>query len=279
MKTDEFTPSRLESWVYWRNRNTQDIYSQPFNLLSEALGVDGMPTRADFLELDEECPICSDTLVVNHPNKGILYCLCYMLEWQNELVRRYENIRGSVQPATLATIQYPQVWKGRRELASLKRAVDDTGNFIGNPQANWLILDGLYGTGKTHMLRAVNTALWPVAVYIVAKDIEDMTHVYRKNDDMGELYNALRWAPVLLLDDIGAEYGGRLVQTMIERVVDSRYENWNEYPMMVTTNKRENEFIEGDYIMRAYSRWHDPAIAKWNSILTPSYRELSLRHR
>lgn len=268
----ELIPSRLTSWVMWRDRYTE-IGQEPFNLLKNQIGV---LSRASWENANGgKCPVCHGDEAVVHPDGDrLIYCICYMLEWQIGISVSYKDIQTRVQPAKLSDITYPNLpaSRGNPNLA-LKKAVTAAEDFIKSP-SSWLVLLGGYGSGKTHILRSIKTMLSPIAIYVSAKDLEDMTHAYRKADDMQELYSQMRYAPVLLLDDLGSEYGGPLVISMIDRIVDARYERWPDYPIVAASNMRKEELI--GYIPRAGDRLND--LAKVNIVSmsqVPSYRQIN----
>lgn len=253
-------PSWLDSWIFWRNRYTTPG-QPPFNLL----GYDErFPLRG------RSCPICNDEYVLQDGKGGAVYCICQVLEWQDKLVTRYEDLRTDIGPAKLSDIRYPIGMPGEA-VRTLKNAVDLAAQFVRSPK-QWLVIVGAPGCGKTHILKAINTQLYPVSVYMASRDLEDKTHEYRKADDMQELYRLLAFAPILLIDDVGMEYGGPLVKSMLDRIIDARYERWPDFPTIVTTNMSYDELRF--YIPRAGDRMTDLAKVIPVGIKAGSYRQV-----
>ncbi|MEE9540203.1 MAG: hypothetical protein V3V85_01770, partial [Candidatus Thorarchaeota archaeon] len=200
-----------------------------------------------------ECPFCKNTVLVVKEDEEVLYCLHHVLDWQKIVVERYKGYRSPVDPASLDDVTYPRAL-GQSTIRELKAMVKATEKFIRKPDT-WLLMLGHYGLGKTHMLRAINTAFDPIAVYIAARDIEAIVHETRKDDTLGDFITNLTNAPILLLDDLGEEYGGRLVKSVIDRVINSRYERFPEYPVVVASNFETQELVS--YLPRTADRLLD----------------------
>jgi DNA replication protein DnaC len=242
--------------VYWRNRTTSPK-GKAFDSLLDYFGVHPSELTGQHI-LDSgkgECPICQNTFLINDEEWGVLYCLHYILDWQIEVRARYKEYRSPVADASLDDIKYPKDL-GADTIYQLKEMVKHTENFIKRPE-KWMIMAGSYGLGKTHMLRAINTAFDPIALYIAARDIEAITHMTRKDDTLGDFVENLTYAPILLLDDLGEEYGGRLVKTVVDRVINARYERFPDYPVLVATNMPPKE-LQG-YLPRSADRLFDKA--------------------
>jgi DNA replication protein DnaC len=99
-----------------------------------------------------------------------------------------------------------------------------------------------------------------------------MIHKYRKNDELGDLYDLLRIAPILLIDDLGIEYGGPLFKSMIDRVVDGRIKRFPDKPTVITTNIPTQDLR--NYIERTGDRLMDLARVERAFIAANSYRQI-----
>jgi len=271
MAAKDLIPSWLTSWVAWRNFYTE-LDAEPFNILKEELNVDRMPTNLEFiLGNGGECPYCRDDSIVYNTKLGLVYCLCRLLEKIQKVEDSHKEVRTKVGIAKLSEIEYPTEMGGeyRRTMSEFVLA---SNAFIKSPD-NWMFVSGYFGTGKSHVLKAINSAFYPMALYVSARDLEQKTHTFRKEDSLDFFYETLTGAPILILDDIGMEYGGPLVKSVIEKVVDSRYEKWPDNPLIVASNMREEEFQA--YIPRASDRLFDKARTKTFQIKTlKSYRKV-----
>jgi len=272
-------PSKLLSWLWWKDYYTE-VGKPIFSTLMETMGIDYIPIKSEWESFNGGvCPFCkghSKSYVYTEDDESC-YCLCAMLDWHMLVDTKWDSdIRTPVPPATLSEIQYPSVYTQAEKL-ELKKAVKRIKRFIKKPD-KWLVLTGYFGTGKTHMLRVLNTVYGPMSVYLSTKDLEDMTHASRKADNMQYLYELLRYAPILLLDDLGAEHGGPLVKSMITRVVDARYEQWPKLPLVVATNmKYPNEIME--YIPRVGNRLADLEKVTPVAFSVRSYREIKPEYK
>ena len=271
MQTPNLIPSWLTSWVAWRNFYS-DSDGEPFNLLKEELGVDHMPTDLEFLQHnDSECPYCHDDAVIYNTKLGLVYCICKVLGKIQRVEAYHREVRTVVKKASLDDITYPTEMSGEYK-KTMSDFVSAAKRFIKTPD-RWMYVSGYFGTGKTHVLKAINTAFYPMALYVSARDLEQMTHKFRKEDMLDFFYEALIDAPILILDDIGMEYGGPLVKSIMEKVIDSRYEQFPDYPLIVASNMREEE-LPG-YIPRASDRMLDKAITDVHQLKTKqSFRKI-----
>lgn len=254
MTTSELVPSWLTSWVAWRNVFTEDLNAIPFNLLKEGLGLNRMPTSAEFLKMhNNECPYCHGDFRIKSHDLGVVYCICQLLEKIQEWNTLYKPIRTATKEAYLNQLVYPAEMGGEYH-RDMKAAVEAAQKFIKYPE-KWLLLIGKPGTGKTHILRAINTAFEPIALYLSCGKLEQLTHQFRKDDLLNEFYTVLVNAPILILDDIGIEYGGLLVKSMIEKIVDARYEAFPDNLLVMASNLPVKELLT--YIPRASDRIFD----------------------
>ena len=254
MATNDLVPSWLTSWIAWRNVFTTDFDAIPFNLFKEEFGLNRMPTSAEyFKKYNNECPFCHGDFRVKSHDLGVVYCICQILEKIHELETLYKPIRTATKEAHLSQIVYPTEMGGEYH-RDMKKIVEAAKSFIKAPN-NWLLLMGAPGTGKTHILRSINTAFEPIALYLSCGKLEQLIHQFRKDDLLDEFYNVLVAAPILILDDIGIEYGGTLVKSMIEKIVDARYEAFPDNLLVVASNLPPKELQS--YIPRASDRIFD----------------------
>lgn len=255
--------SWLQSWIAWRNIYT-DPGEKPFNSFkqSELYGEEG-------------CSLCKEMYVVKDKTYGVIYCMCQVLEWQNRIANRYEFLRTPEAPASLDDLDF-HPGLGDNGVSTLRKTVKKAQRFIKSPR-KWLVITGPYGVGKTHILRAINTQLSPIAVYLSSQDIEDQIHKYRKNDELGDLYDLLRIAPILLIDDLGIEYGGDLFRSIIDRVIDGRIKRFPDKPTVITSNKPVKELAS--HIERTGDRLMNKAKVERAFIAAKSYRQIDPKVR
>ena len=158
-------------------------------------------------------------------------------------------------------------------IRTMREAKEVAERFIKLPD-RWMFLNGYYGVGKSHILRAINAIFEPMSLYISAGDLEQLTHKFRKEDALDFFYDTLINAPILIIDDIGMEYGGPLVKSVIGKVVDARYEKWPDCPVLMATNMRIPEFRQ--YVSRAADRVFDKERADILTIkASKSFRQIA----
>lgn len=268
-------PSWLTSWVAWRDFYTTD--DRPFNALKEQFSKDTMPTSGEFLaSYSGECPYCHNGHVLKNTELGLIYCICKMLTKIEELEERHKVVRTLVSKAYLSEIVYPKEMGDSYE-KEMSKAVSLATSFIHRPD-HWVLLSGKVGCGKTHILKAINTAFYPMALYISAGNLENHIHKFRKEDELDTFFATLTKAPILIIDDIGMEHGGPLVKSTIEKIVDSRYEAFPDMPTLFATNMLAWEIKE--YIPRASDRILDMKITRRAAINSAvSFRSISPEKR
>ena len=276
MTADNLIPSWLTSWVAWRNFYTEKD-KEPFNLLREEFGFDRMPYASEFLNKNNgECPFCHSDYIVKSSTLGLVYCICQVLEESARLNASHQLVQSNVEETSLDDIVQSK-YMGRTYVRDIGLAVRAAREFIRKP-GRWLALVGPYGTGKTHILKAINAAFRPISLYLSGGKLEQAVHSFRKDDMLDELYDILVGAPVLIIDDVGMEYGGELVKTMFQKIIDARYEMWPDGPVAIATNLMPLE-MESQY-PRAFDRILDSTRTMKCSINAErSFRKLKAEFR
>lgn len=135
-----------------------------------------------------------------------------------------------------------------------------------------LILSGLPGTGKSHLATAVLQALMPrhCGLYTTCMNvIRAVRGTWRKDSERSEteVLNIYAHVPLLVLDEIGVQYGTDGEQTILFDVLDRRYRDMQ--PSIFLTNQNKKGFAEfiGE---RTYDRLRETST--WVAFDWPSYR-------
>jgi DNA replication protein DnaC len=134
------------------------------------------------------------------------------------------------------------------------------------------VLLGGYGSGKTHLAAAIaNQALTlgRQALFIVVPDLLDhLRSAYAPTSDTGldERMEAIREAPLLILDDLGAHHSTPWAQEKLFQIINHRYNS--RLPTVVTSNQ---QFEEMD--PRITSRLADPDLSQVYELLAPDFRQ------
>ena len=122
---------------------------------------------------------------------------------------------------------------------NLKRALGIAQAYAAEPQS-WLVLFGDYGCGKTHLAVAIandRIARGEPALFQVVPDLLDhlrATFSPSATVTYDELFEEVRSAPLLILDDLGAHSSSSWAEEKLFQIVNHRYNH--RLPTVVTTN-------------------------------------------
>ncbi len=115
-----------------------------------------------------------------------------------------------------------------RERESLKQAFLNAKRFAENPQ-DWLILTGPYGCGKTHLAAAIanyRVECGHPALFVVVPDLLDhlrATFSPQSQISYDKRFEEVRTAPLLILDDLGAQSATPWAREKLFQLLDYRY--------------------------------------------------------
>ena len=146
-------------------------------------------------------------------------------------------------------------------------------NFTENSKrGNGLILSGHPGTGKSHLAAAILQFIMPdhCGLYTTCMNvIRAVRGTWRKDSERSEseILNAYAEVPLLVLDEIGVQYGTDGEQTILFDILDRRYRDMQ--PTILLTNQDKAGFKKfiGE---RSFDRLVESA--RWVSFDWESYR-------
>jgi len=183
------------------------------------------------------CPICKGAGVV-HPLlpsgkpdfSQVVACRCVKKELDSERqtrLRRYSNL-GALTQFTFDNLE-PQGRRGNpKSQEQFKRAYEAAKAFATEPKG-WLILSGPSGGGKTHLAAAIaNERIshgYP-AFYITASDLLDhLRAAFSPDSEMpyDEFFDQVRNAPLLILDDLGAQTSTSWAREKLDQLLTHRF--------------------------------------------------------
>lgn len=162
-----------------------------------------------------------------------------------------------------------QIGLGPFQADTIERAFNQARQFA-RQQQGWLLLQGKYGCGKTHLAAAIANeavALDLPALFITVPDLLD-TLRYAYNDPdytFEQRFEEIRRARLLILDDFGTQNATSWAQEKLFQIINFRY--INRLPLVVTTNLSVDQIEE-----RIRSRLQDPELVTRVQILSPDYR-------
>ena len=237
------------------------------------------PFEARDLPGDPNCPFCNGVgylradVPVGHPDFGKLeICVC-----------RRASVTDSVRDRLFALSHLDELKdlmfdsfnaRGRKGLGelqanSLEMAFNQARHYA-QSMNGWLLLQGGYGCGKTHLAAAVaNYAVGmgvPTLFLTVPDLLDTLRFAYNAEDTTFEgRFEEIRNARLLVLDDFGTQNATGWAQEKLFQIVNYRY--INKLPTVVTTNLLLDE-IEA----RIRSRLSDPDLVTQSRIMAPDFR-------
>lgn len=156
------------------------------------------------------------------------------------------------------------------QTASLEKAFQAARQFAESP-TGWLILMGTFGTGKTHLAAAIGNyrlGLGESPMFVVVPELLDhlrATFSPNSANSYDVLFNQVRTAPLLILDDLGTESATPWAREKLYQIINYRYAA--KLPTVITTSASLQEMDA-----RIRSRMTDTRLCRTIAILAPSYR-------
>lgn len=210
---------------------------------------------------------------MGHPEFGRLeLCSCREAELQARAQRRLYSLSRleDLRQLTFQTFK-PQgrVGIGDGERRSLEEAFQRSQHYAARPQG-WLLLQGGFGVGKTHLAAAVAnaavTAGLPTLFLTVPDLLDSLRAAYSAEDtSFEERFDQVRQAALLVLDDLGTQNATEWAREKLFQILNYRY--INRLPTLVTTNLALEQ-IEP----RIRSRLSDPELVDRVYLHAPDYR-------
>ena len=135
-----------------------------------------------------------------------------------------------------------------------------------------LVLSGNPGTGKSHLAAAILQGILPkhVGAYVTLMDlIRKLRDTWRRDSEMTEsqLLAKLQAIPLLVIDEVGVQYGTDGERSILFDVMDRRYREVRPTILMTNLGKEEFRTAVGD---RVFDRLTE--VARWVPFDWASYR-------
>ncbi len=156
------------------------------------------------------------------------------------------------------------------ERENLRRACEICRQFAEEP-GDWLVLQGVYGCGKTHLAAAIanqRSATGEPALFVVVPELLDhlrATFSPSSQVRFDQRFEEVRRAPLLVLDDLGTESASPWAQEKLYQLFNYRY--IARLPTIITMTQTIDEVDP-----RLRTRMADVGRCTVFGIIAPSYR-------
>jgi len=157
---------------------------------------------------------------------------------------------------------------------SLRMTVEGVRRFIEEPRG-WLLLQGGYGCGKTHLAAAVANACLNKGIPVLFVNVPDLLDYLRgaynpnAEETYDERFNEVRDAAILVLDDLGTQNATPWAEEKLYQIFNTRYVH--KRPTVITTNLDLD-----DLDPRLRSRLNDLDLVRKLRIMAPDYRRSAI---
>jgi DNA replication protein DnaC len=226
---------------------------------------------------EPECEICgglgwiSADVPVGHPLFGKLVpCPHRQSQTNQTTAQKLWQELGPLRHMTLDSFEPEGHAVTIEQKHSLRMAVEGVRRFIGEPRG-WLLIQGSYGCGKTHLAAAIANGCLGKDIPVLFVNVPDLLDYLRGayNPNVEETYderfNQVRDAAILILDDLGTQNATPWAEEKMYQIFNTRYVH--KRPTVITTN-----FDLDDLDPRLRSRLNDLDLVRKLMITAPDYR-------
>lgn len=215
------------------------------------------------------CPICKGAgflrvdLPPGHPDFGkLVLCRCRTDSLTQERKGKLERLSnlGPLVRLTFDTLLNQGRSSDLQARERFHKAYNLCHDYARSPEG-WLVLLGPTGCGKTHLAAAIaneRIAAGQQVLFVVVPDLLDhLRSSFSPSSDVpyDELFENVKAAPLLILDDLGTQSGTPWAQEKLHQIFNHRYNA--RFPTVITSNRSLGEIDE-----RLRSRMTDPELSK-----------------
>ncbi len=202
------------------------------------------------------CKVCggkgwvTHDVPVGHPNFGkVAPCVCQsdkLLQERTARLLSYSNL-DQLPKYTFEYLNSNGRSQEMEDQRLYKEAHGAAQRFASEPNG-WLVLSGPAGCGKTHLAAAIGHRLLDegkTVFYVFVPDLLDhLRATYGPSSEISydELFEQVRNAPVLILDDLGSQSATPWAQEKLYQILNHRFNL--EIPTVVTIEKALSELDE-----------------------------------
>jgi DNA replication protein DnaC len=215
------------------------------------------------------CPLCRGAgfvrhdVALDHPDFGRAFpCRCVLDEREDQRLTRLQRY-SNLGPLTRLTFD-SLMTRGRstdpQNQERFAQAAAAAREFARQP-SGWLVFCGPSGCGKTHLAAAIAGGaieMGEPTLFVVVPDLLDhLRAAYSPGSEFpyDELFEQVRNAPLVVLDDLGAHSATPWAQEKLFQLVNHRYNH--RLPTVFTTSRPVEELDE-----RLRTRLTDPGLSR-----------------
>jgi DNA replication protein DnaC len=242
----------------------------------------GTSLSADAGDAKAECPLCKDAgfvypiLPSGRPDYSkVVACKCGKDERDGERVERLRRESGDLalkllRGMTFDTFDPKRVNLPKEQQENLSKACQTARDYAKHLDG-WLVFLGPNGCGKTHLSAAIGNYQLQKGNPVYFKVVPDLLDHLRSafgpesRATYDEIFERVKNAPLLILDDFGEQAGTPWAQEKLYQVINYRYNA--QLPTVITSC-----FSLEDIETRISSRLADIRISTSFNINVPDYR-------
>jgi DNA replication protein DnaC len=226
-----------------------------------------------------QCPICGGLgyyvpdVEPSDPAFGkAVPCECREIDREQERFQRLLRLSqlGALETCTFETFLAEGIGLTEAKQRNLRLAYDIAQAYAQEPKG-WLTFQGGYGCGKTHLAAAIanhRLNLGQAVLFINTPDLLDhLRGAFAPNSETSydDRFEQVRNAPLLVLDDFGAQSRTPWAQEKLYQIFNHRYNE--RLPTVITTNEKLEAIDE-----RILSRLQDRTISTVIGIVASDFR-------
>ncbi len=226
---------------------------------------------------EAECEICgglgwiSADVPVGHPLFGkLIPCPHRQNQTNQSVTEQLWHDLGPLRHMTLDNFEPEGHAVTIEQKDSLRRAVEGVRRFMADPHG-WLLIQGSYGVGKTHLASAIANGCLGKGIPVLFVNVPDLLDYLRgaynpnAEETYDERFNQVRDAAILILDDLGTQHATPWAEEKLYQIFNARYVH--KRPTVITTNLDLD-----DLDPRLRSRLNDLDLVRKLMITAPDYR-------